>query len=273
MDKIDITNEQVKHFNTIISFLSARDLIELSQRELKAKFKINQVDLLILLGNSITFIAEQAAKAYKSGIAKEIMIVGGIGHSTKYLRDNIKKHYLYKFIETVDRPEADILKDILVSYQGISEKDIIIENQSTNCGSNAKEALKVIKDKHKKPKSVILMQDPTMQIRTYYSFLKEWSQEDVIFINYSAFIPFIKESAGVLSFTSDEIDGLWDIDRFLSLVMGEVPRLRDDKDGYGPKGKGYILHVDIPKEVLSAYDYLLKFYSEYIIKRNKNANI
>ena len=31
--------------------------------------------------------------------------------------------------------------------------------------------------------------------------------------------------------------------------MGEVPRLRDDEHGYGPLGRGFIAHVDVPDEV------------------------
>lgn len=35
--------------------------------------------------------------------------------------------------------------------------------------------------------------------------------------------------------------------------MGEIPRLRDDADGYGPNGRGFIAHVDIPPEVEAAF--------------------
>jgi hypothetical protein len=39
--------------------------------------------------------------------------------------------------------------------------------------------------------------------------------------------------------------------------MGEIPRLRDvAPSGYGPKGKGFIVHVDIPEAVENAYERL-----------------
>lgn len=47
--------------------------------------------------------------------------------------------------------------------------------------------------------------------------------------------------------------GLWSIPRFLGLLMGEIPRLRDDERGYGPAGKGFIAHVDIPADVEDAW--------------------
>lgn len=43
--------------------------------------------------------------------------------------------------------------------------------------------------------------------------------------------------------------GMWDMERYVSLLMGETPRLTDDAAGYGPHGAGYIAHVDISEEV------------------------
>lgn len=53
-----------------------------------------------------------------------------------------------------------------------------------------------------------------------------------------------------------DIWGMWDIDRYISLLMGEIPRLSDDENGYGPKGKNFIAHVDITSEVKNAFDEL-----------------
>ena len=50
---------------------------------------------------------------------------------------------------------------------------------------------------------------------------------------------------------------MWPRDRWISLVMGEVPRLRDDQHGYGPRGRGFIAHVDVPDEVEFAHAALL----------------
>lgn len=261
-------NEIVDDFNTLISFLAKRDIGELSKDQLFNNFKIKQADLLIILGSGIPFIAEEGARAYKNGIAKEIMIVGGIGHSTKYLAYNISNSDRYRGIAVNSRAEADILKDVLVKCEGIIGSRIIVENKSTNCGANAHEALKVINDSGKKYKTVILLQDPTMQLRTYASFSKEWSEKETIFINYSPFIPLLKKLGDSFDYINKDIYGLWHTDRFISLIMGEIPRLRDDEDGYGPRGKGYIGHVDIPEAVMSAYRRLTPFYGEYTEMRN-----
>lgn len=46
------------------------------------------------------------------------------------------------------------------------------------------------------------------------------------------------------------------MNRYLELVMGEIPRIRDDQNGYGPKGRDIIPHVNIPAEVEQAYSRL-----------------
>lgn len=45
-----------------------------------------------------------------------------------------------------------------------------------------------------------------------------------------------------------------------SLLLGEIPRLSDTPDGYGPQGKGFLAHVDIPSAVQAAFNYLRQEY-------------
>ena len=49
---------------------------------------------------------------------------------------------------------------------------------------------------------------------------------------------------------------MWPVDRYLSLILGEVPRLRDDAKGYGPAGRDFIVHVDFPPSVEQAWQVL-----------------
>ena len=61
---------------------------------------------------------------------------------------------------------------------------------------------------------------------------------------------------------------MWDIGRYITLLMGEIPRLTDDKNGYGPKGTGYIAHIDIPKDVKNAFLSLKQIYGDKVRKAN-----
>jgi hypothetical protein len=45
---------------------------------------------------------------------------------------------------------------------------------------------------------------------------------------------------------------MWPLDRYVSLLLGELPRLTD----YGPAGRDFIAQVDVPTEVQQAADHL-----------------
>jgi uncharacterized SAM-binding protein YcdF (DUF218 family) len=254
--------------NTLIFFLARRDIARLSRKALLERYSVPKVDLLILLGNSSLYVAEQAAMAFKQGLASAFMICGGKGHSTRYLADNVQQHPRYGAVPVAARAEADILSDILVRFLGMEEEDMLLENQSTNCGANAREAYTLLGSRREHIKTVLLMQDPVLQLRSSLSFGKVWEAEaGVSFISYAAFVPTVQAAGEELVFTSPAFYEFCSMDRYLSLLMGEIPRLRDDEEGYGPRGKGFIQHIDIPGEVQEAYARLLPYYRHYLEQR------
>ncbi|KAJ3043666.1 hypothetical protein HDV00_004439 [Rhizophlyctis rosea] len=120
--------------------------------------------------------------------------------------------------------------------------------------------LKWVEDREDKVMEVVVVQEPTMLRRTVAGFEKAFEGiEGWKFIGWATFIPEVEEvkgeqGAGSICFktpklTDDEAGSIWEIGRFVDLCLGEIPRLRDDQHGYGPKGKGFIVHVDIPEEV------------------------
>ncbi len=242
------------YINDIGEFLAARDIDFLSKEALKNKYNLEKVDILILLGNAIPYTIDVAYDAYKKGICDKILISGGIGHSTDLLRNAIKTNFKYNNIETANRSEGDIFKDILVNYFNVPEDDVLLENQSTNCGDNALKSVELLDSLNIKYNSIILIQDPTMQLRTYASFSKYLDGRNVNIINYAPFIPKLDDN---MNFSNEGIDGIWDINRYLNLISGEIPRLRDDTEGYGPNGKNFIAHIDIPNDILKKYDELI----------------
>ncbi|MFN6943324.1 MAG: ElyC/SanA/YdcF family protein [Cytophagaceae bacterium] len=249
-----------KEINSITSFLSRRDVPCLSSEELFTKYRIKQADMIMLLGNSNTYTAELAAQALKDGLGKHLMISGGIGHSTKYLIENIQKDERFKNLFVTGKSEAEILEQVILYHDKSLKNQLILEIESTNCGSNARESLLVLKEKDLAPESVILIQDPTLQQRTHASFLKEWENEKTLFISYAPYIPLLNEN---LKFQNNKMNEQFSYERFLDLILGEIPRLKDDKNGYGPNGKNFIVHVQIPEEVLSAFERLVSLHSEY----------
>lgn len=249
-----MNNEQIQHcVNKIGQFLAVRDISKLDSKELEKTAGLKKVDVLVLLGNSIPYTIKCAIEAYENNLCDKILINGGIGHSTQILRDEIRKDSTFNSIEVENRAEADIFFDIMTQIYNIDPNKIIIENKSTNCGDNAKKAVEILNDSHVSYNSLLLIQDPTMQLRTYASFLKYINAEKVKLINYAPFIPNINNE---LKLINKEVNGIWNEQRYFELLMGEIPRLKDDEHGYGPKGKDFIAHVDIPTEIEEDYKLL-----------------
>jgi uncharacterized SAM-binding protein YcdF (DUF218 family) len=257
--------QQVDDLNCIIRFIARQDLTELTSDELFARRGIRQIDRLILLGGITSpDFAEITAEAFHSGFAAGLMVVGGIGHSTQNLRDNIACHPRYGKIPTEGRPEADMLVDILTAFLGVPPERILIERQSTNCGNNATFALEVARKEKAIPQTAVILQDPTMERRTCEAFLHEWATAPTTFDCVAPVIPLLTVRDGAIAFADPVHAGYYKMDGFLKLVMGEIPRLRDDENGYGPKGRNFINHVDIPETVLDAFDRLAESFSGHI---------
>ena len=133
-----------------------------------------------------------------------------------------------------------------------------LETKSTNCGNNITYLLDLLKENNISFKSIILSQDASMQ-RRMAAGLKKYVKEDVTIINYCAKV--LNQDEDLVF--EDNIHGMWSINRYVNLLMGEIPRLSDDANGYGPNGKNYIAHVDIPENVMIAFEELkLVFGSE-----------
>jgi Uncharacterized conserved protein len=253
-------NEYKYYINEISKFLAIRDIPKLNSFELEKVFGIKKVDILVLLGNSITDTIKCASYAYENNLCDRILINGGIGHSTEILRQQVRKDERFKSIQVDNRAEANIFFDIMTKIYKVPENKIIVENQSTNCGDNALKAVKLLSELQIPYNSLLLIQDPTMQLRTHASFKKHIRNEKVKIINYSPFIPEVNED---LKLINRDVDGIWEEKRFLELIMGEIPRLKDDVKGYGPCGKNFIAHVEVPSEIEEYYNRLKVLIVDY----------
>lgn len=139
-----------------------------------------------------------------------------------------------------------------------------LEKQSTNCGNNITYLLDLLRKKQIDFKSIILCQDATMQNRMDAG-LRKYVEEDNVIINYASYsVNVICKDSGLIY--DSQIHGMWTIERYVHLLMGEIPRLSDNTNGYGPNGKGYIAHVDIPESVRKAFEQLKEVYGNHYIR-------
>ena len=96
-----------------------------------------------------------------------------------------------------------------------------------------------------------------MQRRTMATFARVCRDEpdSPQWVSHPGFTPTLQNGKEGVEFGEGNT-GLWPVDRYLSLVLGELPRLRDDANGYGPAGRDFIAHVTIPDEVEAAWNIL-----------------
>ncbi len=250
------------HINTLAKFCGKRDISTLSSCCLYEKFGFSQADVMVLFGGSIISGGDVFADAIKCGIAKNYIIVGGAGHTTDTLRQTV--HEIYPDITTENLTEAEIFNRYITAHHGVSAD--FLETESTNCGNNITYLLELLCRNGIRYDSIILSQDATMQYRMEATLQKQIS-DDITVINYAAYKAEVALSHGVLTYTSN-IPGMWDMDRYVNLLMGEIPRLSDNEDGYGPKGKNFITHVDIPSEVMESFEELKKYFGNTVREAN-----
>lgn len=252
--------EIAKNINILGEFCGKRDVDELTKEKLFEKYGMVQVDVMVLFGGSILAGGDILAKAMKNKIAKKYIIVGGAGHTTETLRQKV--HQEYPEIETKNLSEAEVFQRYLSMVYGCRAN--YLEKQSTNCGNNITYLLDLLRKKQIDFKSIILCQDATMQNRMDAG-LRKYVEEDNVIINYASYsVNVICKDSGLIY--DSQIHGMWTIERYVHLLMGEIPRLSDNTNGYGPNGKGYIAHVDIPESVRKAFEQLKEVYGNHYIR-------
>ena len=240
--------------NTLAAFCGVRDIEELSQSILIKNYGFAQADVMVLFGGSILIGGDVFAEAIKNHVAKTYIIVGGAGHTTDSLRQKFKN--IYPDFDVSNLSEAEIFDEYIKRRYKLSAD--YLECKSTNCGNNITYLLDLIEENNIHCQSMILSQDATMQ-RRMSAGLKKY-RPDILAINYAAYQAYLVDDGSKLNYQT-EIFGMWDIERYITLLLGEIPRLTDDVNGYGPRGKDFIAHVDIPAEVQLAFEEISKIYS------------
>lgn len=250
--------ETAKNINILADFCGVRDVDRLDPASLTEKYGIDRADVLILFGGSIPAGCDTAAEGFLNGTAPRLMIVGGEGHTTDALRRNI--HAKYPEIPVEGRMEADMMKDYIEQKYGI--RDILLERCSTNCGNNVTNALDVLRLHQIEAKHIILMQDASMQRRMCAGFARYAPGINVI--NYASYRNQVQVQNRKLKFSDGSLWGMWEMEHYISLLISEIPRLSNNKEGYGPKGRGYIAEVRIPDMVIDAFYGLKKVHGDKI---------
>jgi uncharacterized SAM-binding protein YcdF (DUF218 family) len=216
---------------------------------------VGDVDLLLIMGGSVLSTLELAAAKRKSmSPNSKLLVVGGIGHSTPYLYTAAAQYLNQPESDFQAQPESHVMRIVLTTL-GVPVDAIVVEDQSANCGENAEFAApyidKLLSSEHTGTRRPVvgLLQDPPMQRRALLTCSKRLRQ-------YYAKAGDGRVPPLVVALTpaNDESRLPYAHDRYISLLLGEIPRLGNDSHGYGPKGKGFLdADSPLPQEVKEAF--------------------
>lgn len=203
----------------------------------------NTFDAVVLCGSAVLSTIDVALTFLERLPSASLTISGGVGHSTPLLYDAVAASRSALIAMSgknhIDLTEAAIFAQIVES-QGFPMYRVKLDERSTNCGQNAEESVKILLAFSPPVRSIVVIQDPTMSRRSLHSFEQHCTPHSIR-----------------VDCATTPVEDLRDLphprQRFLSLLLGEIPRLRDDAEGYGPLGKGFITHCDIPRDVLDAH--------------------
>ncbi|KAH7041226.1 DUF218 domain-containing protein [Microdochium trichocladiopsis] len=133
-----------------------------------------------------------------------------------------------------DKPEAEVFADI-ARKMGVSDDKIIVEPRSTNTGENVRFTWALLQDREIQVKSLVLVQKPYMERRTYATFKKQWP-----------------DLGADIAVTSPQLE--WEEypdaenprDLVVSIAVGDLIRIREYP------AKGFQIEQEIPDKVWEA---------------------
>lgn len=234
--------------NKLEGWLAVRDLYEPTVEALENAIGLEQVDVVVLYGSSILAGVDVFVSALREEIAKTSLVSGGRNHAAEGIIATIEKEHP----GLVD-PNSSVA-DAVCAYMASRDDPMpkLVENTSSNTGAHVKNTMALLNSVEIVPDTMVVIQDPLFMRRLEATYAAQAPTVSVTSLPaYDVKVNFV-EGVGLV-FEQPTPHGLWSLDRYLHYMSGEVPRLRDDETGYGPKGRGFIDHVRIPPEIEEAH--------------------
>ncbi len=193
---------------------------------------LRKADAIFVLGSNDTRVAERAVELFQQGYAPYIIFSGNVGKLTR---------------DTFSKPEAEVFASIALRM-GVPKNQILLEDQSTNTGENILFTKKLLEERGLQVQTLILVQKPYMERRTYAAFMKRWPGMD--FIVTSPQISFDEYPTQQLP-----------KELVINLMVGDLQRIKLYPE------KGYQIPQEMPEDVWDAYEQLVKVgYDKHLIK-------
>ncbi len=191
------------------------------------KHQLEKADAILVLCSHDKRVAERGAQLFLEGWAPLLIFAGGLGSVTSRMWSE---------------PEADQFAQIALQM-GVPVERILIENRSTNTGENILFTKRLLAEKQIETQKFILVQKPYMERRSFSTFRKVWPEKEVLVTS-----PQVSFDEYLEVYANKELSK----EDVISIMVGDLQRIK-----LYPK-KGFQIHQDIPDEVWSAYEELVK---------------
>src|SRR5688572_22546017 len=191
------------------------------------KHQLENADAILVLCSHDKKVAETGAHLFLEGWAPLLIFAGGLGSITRGMWTE---------------PEADQFAKIAIG-KGVPSASILIENRSTNTGENILFTKQLLAEKQIDPQKFILVQKPYMERRSFATFRKLWPEKEVLVTS-----PQVSFEEYLRGYANEELSA----DDVISIMVGDLQRIK-----LYPL-KGFQIHQEIPLDVWSAYEELVK---------------
>lgn len=191
---------------------------------------LKPADIIFVLGSRDERIAAYAADLYHQNYASKIVVSGGISHKNDLLATKWS-----------GETEADHFSNIMIE-NNVPKQDIILEIYAVNTGENVKNTYSLLEKLNLLPNSIILVQKPYMERRTYSTFMKQWPNAESLNVMVASpslsFHDYLNE---------DQLP-----QDVISIMVGDLQRIIEY-----PK-LNYQIYQKVPENVHNAYEYLIQ---------------
>lgn len=184
--------------------------------------ELEPADLLFVLGSHDLRVAEHAADLFHRQLAPRVVLSGGIG--TRLAGPWV-------------RPEAEMFAEVMRA-RGVPESALLLESRSTNTGENVRFTRELLAARSLLVQSVIAVQKPYMERRTYATIRKQWP--DVA----------LRVSSPPLTFAA-YCNSTLPLRDIIEFMVGDLQRIIEY-----PR-RGFMIAQEVPEAVQRAYDVLV----------------
>ena len=197
--------------------------------------RLERSEVILVLCSHDTAVAERGAALYLEGWAPLLVFSGGLGVITKNLWSE---------------PEAQLFAGI-ARQMGVPDERILVETRSANTGENVRFTRELLAGRGPEPQSLILVQKPYMERRTYATFKNYWPGPRVSVTSPQVSFEEYLRGYSHRALTEDDVVGI---------MVGDLQRLRVYPE------KGFQIPQEIPADVWAAYEELVRAgYDKYLV--------